>query len=153
MMPGKTRWLVVGVLCVALWTAAASAQQTRWEKLTDAGVKAYQEGRYAEAEKLLSDALKEAEKLGPNDPRLAASLNNLAAIYDAQGKYAEAEPLYKRSLAIREKALGPDHPDVATTLENYADLMRKTGREAEAEKMKVRATAIREQHAKPNPPK
>ena len=24
---------------------------------------------------------------------------------------AEAEPLYKRSLAIREKALGPDHPD------------------------------------------
>ncbi len=31
----------------------------------------------------------------------------------AQGKYAEAEPFYKRALAISEKALGPEHPDVA----------------------------------------
>ena len=29
------------------------------------------------------------------------------------GRYAEAEPLYRRSLEIREKQLGPDHPDVA----------------------------------------
>jgi Tetratricopeptide repeat len=35
-----------------------------------------------------------------------------------QGRYGEAEPLYLRSLAIREKALGPDHPDVATVLNN-----------------------------------
>jgi len=37
---------------------------------------------------------------------VATSLYNLAGLYEAQGKYAEAEPLYKRSLAIREKALG-----------------------------------------------
>ena len=41
---------------------------------------------------------------------MAASLNNLAELYDAQGKYAEAEPLYKRALVIVEKALEPDHP-------------------------------------------
>ena len=51
--------------------------------------------------------------LGPDHPNVATSLNNLAELYRNQGKYAEAEPLYKRSLAIREKALGPDHPDVA----------------------------------------
>jgi tetratricopeptide (TPR) repeat protein len=34
-------------------------------------------------------------------------LNNLAGLYYSQGKYAEAEPLYKRSLQIREKTLGP----------------------------------------------
>ena len=45
------------------------------------------------------------------------ALNNLAALYDNQGRYAEAEPLYKRALAIQEKALGPDHPDVATGAE------------------------------------
>ncbi len=28
--------------------------------------------------------------------------------------------LYRRSLAIREKALGPDHPDVAQSLNNLA---------------------------------
>ena len=36
------------------------------------------------------------------------------------GRYADAEPLYKRSLAIREKALGPDHPEVGRTLNNLA---------------------------------
>lgn len=30
-----------------------------------------------------------------------------------QGEYADAEPLYKRSLAIREKARGPTHVVIA----------------------------------------
>ena len=42
---------------------------------------------------------------------MSAPLNNLAGLYLSQGRYAEAEPLYKRALAITEKALGPDHPD------------------------------------------
>ena len=37
-------------------------------------------------------------------------LNNLAELYRSQGRYAEAEPLYKRALAIEEKARGPEHP-------------------------------------------
>ena len=37
-----------------------------------------------------------------------------------QGNYGEAERLYKRSLAIREKVLGPDHPKVALSLNNLA---------------------------------
>ena len=41
-----------------------------------------------------------------------------------QGKYEEAEPLYKRSLAIREKVFGEDHPSVATTLNNLGSLLR-----------------------------
>jgi hypothetical protein len=32
--------------------------------------------------------------------------------------------LYKRSLAIREKAPGPNHPDIATPLNNLAELYR-----------------------------
>jgi len=74
---------------------------------------------------------------------MATSRNNLAALYRAQGKYAEAEPLYQRSLAIREKALGPDHPDVAKGLESYAVLLRETGRSEEAQEMEARAQAIR----------
>ncbi len=68
-----------------------------------------------------------------------------------QGRHAEAEPLHKRALAIREKALGPDHPDVATILENYAVLLRVTGRDAEATEMEARAKVIRAKHAKENP--
>ena len=71
------------------------------------------------------------------------SLDNLAMLYQAQGKYAEAEPLYVRVLAILEKALGPEHPDLAESLKNYAALLQKMGREAEAAKMEARALAIR----------
>ena len=38
---------------------------------------------------------------------------NLANLYMDMGRYAEAEPLYRRSLEIREKQLGGDHPAVA----------------------------------------
>ncbi len=37
---------------------------------------------------------------------------------------ADAEPLYKRALAMLEKALGPEHPHVAASLNNLAELYR-----------------------------
>lgn len=47
-----------------------------------------------------------------------------------QGKYAEADSLYLRSQAIREKLLGPEHRDVAQSLNNRAALLRKQVRAA-----------------------
>jgi hypothetical protein len=64
-------------------------------------------------------------------------------LYSTQGQYAQADPLYKRSLAIWEKTLGLDHPSVATSLENMAQLYRKSGQEKTAEALEKRATAIR----------
>ena len=81
--------------------------------------------------------------LGPDHPSVATSLNNLALLYYTQGDYAKAEPLYKRALSIREKALGPDHPSVATGLNNLALLYRATGRMNDAEKLAARAKKIR----------
>ncbi len=66
-------------------------------------------------------------------------------------KLAKAEPLYKRSLAIREKALGPEHQLVAQSLENYAALLREIGRGAEASTMEARAEAIRAKRAQSGP--
>ena len=79
---------------------------------------------------------------------MATSLNNLALLYDNQGKYAEAEPLYQRSLAIWEKALGPEHPNVAASLNNLAFLYNNQGKYAEAEPLHKRALAIMEVRAK-----
>ncbi len=81
MKEGKTRWLLVGVLCLAFWLAGCSNKEKRWEGLIADGETAYQAGRYAEAEKLFLAALKEAEEFGGQDPRLATSLNNLAALF------------------------------------------------------------------------
>jgi tetratricopeptide (TPR) repeat protein len=74
---------------------------------------------------------------------VATDLNNLAVLYQAQGQYAQAEPLCKRALAMREKALGTDHPNVAQSLENLAALYKATNRAKEAEALKKRAEAIR----------
>lgn len=56
--------------------------------------------------------------------------------------YAKAEPLLRRALAIREKALGPDHPDTATSLNNLALLYQYVGDYAKAEPLLQRALAI-----------
>ena len=81
--------------------------------------------------------------LGPQHPDVAVSLSNLALLYHAQGRYAEAEPLHQRALAICEAVLGPLHPTVATLLGNYATLLRVTDRSEEAEKLETRAQTIR----------
>ncbi len=149
----KQNWLLVGLALIggiALWLMYAPNQGAKWESYITAAQQAYQQADCAEAEKQSEAALKEAEAFGPDDVRLATSLNNLALLYKAQGRYAEAEPLYQRALAIDEKALGPEHPDVATSLENYADLLRKTGRVSEATKMEARAKAIGAKQASDN---
>jgi tetratricopeptide (TPR) repeat protein len=91
--------------------------------------------------------------LGPDHPDVATSLNNLAALYRAQGHYEEAAPLYQRALAIRERVLGPDHPDVATSLNNLAFLYQAQGRYAEAEPLYQRALAICEEVLGPAHPR
>lgn len=63
----------------------------------------------------------------------------------SQREYAEAEPLYQRSLEITEQALGGNHPSVATTLNNMALLYESQGRYEEAEPLLHRAMKIREE--------
>jgi CHAT domain-containing protein/tetratricopeptide (TPR) repeat protein len=83
-------------------------------------------------------------RLGVNHANYGTALNALALVYWEQAKYAEAEGLFKRALAIREKALGADHPDVAEILYNLATVYRPQGKYADAEGLHKRALAIRE---------
>jgi tetratricopeptide (TPR) repeat protein len=68
-----------------------------WESHNQAGVKAYREKDYAEAEKAFRLALKEAELLGGEDRRLGSTLRNLGLTYRALGREADAAPLLKRA--------------------------------------------------------
>jgi CHAT domain-containing protein len=52
------------------------------------------------------------EELGPDHPDVALSLSNLAELYRAQGRYAEAERFYQRSLEIRRLRGEPAAEDV-----------------------------------------
>ena len=50
-------------------------------------------------------------------------------------RYDEAEPIYKRSLAILEKVLGPQHPDIRAALQGLSALYRAQGRNKEADRL------------------
>jgi hypothetical protein len=71
------------------------------------------------------------------------SLNGLALLYDSQGRYNDAEPLYLQSLDIRKRQLGNDHPDVATSLNNLAQLYYSQGRYNDAEPLLLQSLDIR----------
>ena len=90
----------------------------------------------------------------PEDPAVlsALGLNNLAELYSAQGRYAEAEPLFQRSLPTIEKALGLEHPYVAASIRDYAMLLRATGREAEAADLKARVETMHVRRRRTLPP-
>ncbi|MDZ8261154.1 tetratricopeptide repeat protein [Nostoc sp. ChiQUE01b] len=89
-----------------------------------------------------SKAIKLQKELGL-EKDLATSLNNLAYLYDSQGRYSEAEPLYQQALALDRKLLGESHPDVATSLNNLAGLYDSQGRYSEAEPLYQQALALR----------
>jgi len=61
-----------------------------------------------------------------------------------ENRYAEAEPLLKRSLAIAEKALGPDGPTVAILQENLGSIYLITHKAAQAEPLLVAALAAKQ---------
>ena len=47
-------------------------------------------------------------------------MSNLAFLYEAQGRYSEAEPLSERALETGERVLGKEHPDTLRGVNNLA---------------------------------
>src|SRR5258706_244548 len=126
--------------------ATASAQPADIIAVNKAFQDHYARGNYPAAQ---IDA-QELERLvkarsGAEHPYYAVALNRLGIVVQAQGKYTEAEELFKRALAIREKALGANHSDVGQSLHNLAYLYWTQGKYSEAEGLYKRALAIREQ--------
>src|SRR5262249_16388347 len=72
----------------------------------------------------------------------ANSYNNLALLLNSVGKYAEAEPLFRKALEIRRRALGEDHPDTAASYDGLAVLLQSVGKHAEAEPLHRQALEI-----------
>jgi hypothetical protein len=62
--------------------------------------------------------------LGKEHPAVAIGYNNRALLLQAEGRYAEAEPLSRRAIEILQASLGPQHPTTVQVKENY-DLLRK----------------------------
>jgi tetratricopeptide (TPR) repeat protein len=79
-------------------------------------------------------------------------LNRAADYFHSRAAYSEAQPLYERALAIREKVLGPEHPDTAASLNILARLLQYKGNLAGARPLLDRALMIREKVLGPEHP-
>ena len=66
-------------------------------------------------------------------------LPNSQAFSSSQGRYAEAEPLWKGALEVSERRSGKEHLDTLTIVNNLALLYQRQGRYAEAEPLHKRA--------------
>ncbi len=128
------------------------ADETAWEQYMDAGRAAYKQGDYQGAVRHFEAALKETNTFKSRGTGAGSAVAWLGFVYEAQDRFAEAEPLFQRALTIYENALGSEHPYVATTLDNLARLYKTQGRYAEAEPLYKRALAIHEQTLGPDHP-
>jgi tetratricopeptide (TPR) repeat protein len=109
---------------------------------------------YQQAEPLFLLVLQiNEQKLERTHPDVANSLNNLAVLYEDQGKYEQAEPLYQQALQVRKKIWGPVHPDVADSLNNLAKLYDGQGKRERAEPLFQQALQIYERTLEPTHPK
>jgi tetratricopeptide (TPR) repeat protein len=105
------------ILIAAIWTMATSTAAPAQgayevEVLNQQVAQLYGEGKYAEAIPIAERALTLAQiTLGKEHPNTLMTVNNLALLYQAQGRYDEAEALYKRPLAAKERVLGPTQDD------------------------------------------
>jgi tetratricopeptide (TPR) repeat protein len=115
-----------------------------WSKYSQAGMKAQEEENYFIAQAMWLAALDEARDFPNEDPRLSASLENLAEVYWKQLKYDRIEPLCKRILQISENVLGKEHPDVAAAANNMALVCERQGKHAEATMLYQQALSINE---------
>src|SRR6266699_3350763 len=139
----KTASMILGVLFLLLSALPAHSQQPDWDELTADAKAAGQQGNYSQAAALYKQALEiQEETLGPDDPEVATSLNNLAVVYQDERKDAEAEPLYNRALAIWKDTGQLESPEALTTITSLGDIYRSQGKYGEAAPLYEQALAI-----------
>jgi tetratricopeptide (TPR) repeat protein len=68
--------------------------------------------------------------------------NERAVALNAQGKYAQAQPLYEKALEIRRRLLTDDHPDTAGSYNNLAFNLKAQGKYTQAQPLYEKALEI-----------
>lgn len=91
-------------------------------------------GASEESERLMREALDiRRSELGDDHPLYAGTLNNVALLLQAQGRFAEAVVLIEESVRCREAGLGETHIDVAESLSTLGTVLEDMGEYGRAE--------------------
>jgi len=91
------------------------------------------EGKFTEAEPLLTRAVETASRLlGEDNPDTQSCLNNLAELYRREGKLPQSDAVFERLLKARQRTYGADSPFTAGTLGALGEVKLQRGAFAEA---------------------
>jgi tetratricopeptide (TPR) repeat protein/CHAT domain-containing protein len=135
-------FLVASAISSAL-SQPSNNDVAQWEQLNGQAAAAYQAGEHDEGLEWAKQAFELAERIfGPRDPNTLTSLNNLAFLYQSQGRYGEAEPLFAQALQTSRESLGESHPSTLTILNNLALIYQNQGRYGEAEPLLAQALQL-----------
>lgn len=104
-------------------------------------------GLYDEATTLLETAVETLRGAEGQQARasLATSLHNLGVVYDLQGRYVEAEEVFRDKLRLAEQRDDPDDEELARTLNSLGIVLWNQGRYGASEEIFQRALAVREE--------
>jgi tetratricopeptide (TPR) repeat protein len=104
-----------------------------------AKLKAFRQG-----EELMPHVMALSESLfGHNHPERVILLNNAAALYVAEKKYGDAEPLLREAADIAHHQLAAGHPMTRSTLLHYSYVLAKLNRKDEAARVRAESDVVR----------
>ncbi|MBA3857299.1 MAG: hypothetical protein C0507_10370 [Cyanobacteria bacterium PR.3.49] len=124
-----------------------------WLSVSEQGHAAYGRRKLVPAELRFKDAVgilerviaeptyKDDEEL---KSKLGKSLNNLGAIYHAQGKFGLAEEAYQKALDLKVQLFGEEHFETAPCYQNLAAVHSARAQYEKAEPLYLKAIAIKE---------
>jgi tetratricopeptide (TPR) repeat protein len=148
------------LLIATLLPASAACQSTGkvmthdqfsdWRAYTQAGWTGVKRNDLRYAEAMLKRAIELARIEADTDPRfMARSYGDLAWVLHVEGRDAEAEPLAKWALAVREKAFGADTISLGQSAYTLAVIEISLGQLDEAEALLTRWLAACEKNLGP----
>lgn len=111
-------------------------QPQSWDDYMEFGNRYTQNGDVDKAVQMYQKAIDKADYLyGPYDIHIAISATAMGDLYVNLGQYAQAEPLLRRSLAIKTKLLGKHSNETLLNEQSLAIVLTKLSRPQEAKKL------------------
>jgi len=102
-------------------------------------------------EQVREQVLIREREFGPADARMMSQYAGLAQIYQAAGRPADAEPLYRRVVEFQEKTNALPARIIVSVLADYSDVLMDLKKYSQAEAVLQKSTAVSQQNLSANP--
>jgi tetratricopeptide (TPR) repeat protein len=133
--------VMVALACVHLTEGASEPGPVEGGSLTDwraclaESGRLYEEGRFNEAERVLSKAVHYAEQFAELDHRLPTTIHALGFLYQEQCKYAEAKACYLRAIHLWQRIGPTQHDALSKSIDNLIGTYMENHEYRAAEKL------------------